>query len=47
MKRLPATHVRSIEHDVLSRNGDDVLTMIIVEYSRMMMYIQYLSNSMM
>jgi hypothetical protein len=35
MKRLPTTHVRSIEHDVLSRNGD-VLTIVISENSKMM-----------
>lgn len=35
MKRLPPTHVRSIEHDVLSWNGD-VLTIIIVVHSTMM-----------
>ena len=35
MKRLPTTHVRSIEHDVLSRNGD-VLTIVIIENFKMM-----------
>jgi hypothetical protein len=35
MKRLPTTHVRSIKHDVLSRNGD-VLTIVTSENSKML-----------